>query len=158
MTVRFTRLNAKVFTIMTALSITAAPIIAPSHAAAAQPACMKRVPTSVQYRPSLPQCGGKAAVILSGKYLNAFSVVVRDHHGNDRDPLNPDCADNLCSPFKVHHRLRMAGANVHCLGASGYSQVYKTVRRITIKKKNPVRDIYRDIDRYCLPNGSSLMN
>lgn len=159
MTVRFIELDArKVFTLMTSLLIILAPTISPAKASAAQPACMQRVPPTVKYRPSLPQCGGKAAVILSGKYLRAFSVVVRDHKGNDRDPLNPECAENLCSPFKEHHRLRLSGANVHCLGASGDSQVYKTVRRVTIKKTNPVRDIYRDIDRFCLKNGSSSLN
>lgn len=47
-------------------------IIATNSYALSSRTCNPNVPKTIKYRPSLTQCGGNAAVILSGKYLNPY--------------------------------------------------------------------------------------
>ena len=50
--------------------------------------CWQDVSKDVSYRPSVEACGGNAAIITRGRYLNAFSVVVRDRDNKDRWPVS----------------------------------------------------------------------
>ena len=59
--------------------------------------CAKDVSKFVQYRPSVKECRNRAAIILSGKYLNVFSVVVRDWLNRDRWPAE---GVNNCTPYE----------------------------------------------------------
>lgn len=120
--------------------------------------CLSDVPETVAYRPTLRECAGNAAVILSGDLKDSFSVVVRDAKNSDRDPRDLTCEFNWCSPFKVHKVIKDSDATIHCLGASGSSPLYDTVRRITIKVKNPVKDRNKDILKYCLNSRTNPLN
>jgi len=135
--------------------------------------CAKAVSKRVQYRPSVRECGRKAAVILSGKkYLNAFSVVVRDYENKDRWPpegINGCSAYerdtlglNKCSAFKVQKVIEVedpAGdAEVHCLGASGYSSLFSRVRRITAKLEDVPGSNKDPLERLCLKGPDEPLN
>ena len=122
--------------------------------------CSYNMPQEVSYLPEVPACGGNAAVIVRGRYYNAFSIVVRDCNNNDRDPCHTDaqsCGTNQSSPFKtqkvvvarVLRNRKTSLAKIHCLKERGSSEVYKLVRRITIKLRNPARSPY-DIAKICL--------
>ena len=132
--------------------------------------CAKYVSKRVQYRPSVKECGRKAAVILSGpKYMSAFSVVVRDYENKDRWPpegLNGCTAyerDTLglskCSAFKVQKIIYVKNADgdaeVHCLGASGYSSLFARVSRITAKLSDVPGSNKDPLERLCL-NGPDV--
>jgi len=118
--------------------------------------CAKDVPTTIKYRPAYASCGGRAAALLSGPYLNAFSVVLRDRENRDRWPECPRATGNYggcsfyqcntlglnrCSAFKCQNILREGqGARaqkVCCFGAPGNSGVLAGASRLTIK----VRDL-----------------
>lgn len=122
--------------------------------------CSNTYPAGVAYLPNPSECGGKAAIVLWGKYTNSFSAVARDCNNNDRDPCHTEansCGTNQSSPFKAQKilsvKLRYSGrkyaGKVHCLKESGDSEVYKLVRRITIKVTNPVRSS-ADLLKLCL--------
>lgn len=122
--------------------------LAPFTALAFGP-CNQTSPEGVSYLPSVRACGGKAAIVTFGKYVNAFSAVVRDCNNNDRDPCNKgvtSCASNYSSPFKAQKVLsgvikskgHNKSAKIFCLKESGSSNIYKLVRRMTIKLRNPV--------------------
>lgn len=121
---------------------------------------MPSMPEGMSYLPSVPVCNGKAAVVLAGRYFNSFSVVVRDCNNNDRDPCHThigSCGTNQSSPFKVQKiyqatildKGRKKRAKVHCLREAGNSNVYKLVRRITVKLRNPAPRP-QDIAKVCL--------
>jgi hypothetical protein len=40
--------------------------------------CQARMPVNMSYMPSMQVCNGKAAMVVSGKFYNAFSIVLRD--------------------------------------------------------------------------------
>jgi len=133
--------------------------------------CPESVPGSMRYRPALAECNGNAAAILDGEYLNAFSIVVRDSQNRDRWPVsgfggcsfelaNSDSPPNRCSAFKVQDRFEIAGgaAVVHCFGASGYSELFKDVVRVTIKLSDDPFSNEDDIDRLCLVAGDKALN
>lgn len=122
--------------------------------------CSPVFPEGLSYLPAAEQCGGDAAVVVWGRYRRAFSVVVRDCNNNDRDPCNKSeasCASNDSSPFKANKILsarimrknKEIPARVFCLNEPGTSEVYKLVRRITIKLRNPVRSD-ADVAKICL--------
>jgi hypothetical protein len=77
--------------------------------------CAPDVSKLVQYRPSIAQCGKNAGVVFSGRYLNIYSVVVRDKLNRDRFPEQPGfngCSSSQylaglskCSAFKVQKIL-----------------------------------------------------
>jgi hypothetical protein len=135
--------------------------------------CPKDVPTLVQYRPSVRECGGNAAIILSGKkYMSIYSVVVRDWENKDRWP--PQGANgctsyetnvlglNKCSVFKVQQILsaenEVRDAEVHCLGASGYSPLFNRVSRMTAKFKDIPNSTADPLARWCLAGPSKPLN
>lgn len=134
--------------------------------------CAKDVPTVVQYRPAVKECSRKAAVILSGKYKDVFSVVVRDKENKDRWPptgLNGCSAFerdvialNKCSAFKVQKIIPVENkdgdAEVHCLGASGYSKLFKRVVRMTAKLADIPNSTQDPLVRWCLAGPKTPLN
>ena len=135
--------------------------------------CAENVRSSMRYRPALTECNGNAAAILDGEYLNAFSIVVRDSQNRDRWPAagsgfggcsaalaNSESPPNSCSAFKVQEKIEVAGgaAVVHCFGASGYSNIFSDVVRVTIKNSDDPFSSDDDIDRLCLSLGSLPLN
>ena len=134
--------------------------------------CAKDVSNLVQYRPAVKECGGKAAIVLSGKYLDVFSVVVRDNQNKDRWPAEGinGCSEferdtlglNKCSAFKVQKIIgvsnRQGEAAVHCLGASGYSPLFKNVVRITAKLADVPNANTDPLERLCLVSGNRPLN
>ncbi len=136
-------------------------------------ACPKDVPTLVQYRPAVKECGGDAAIVLSGaKYMDIYSVVVRDVENKDRWPAQGanGCTPyetnvlglNKCSVFKVQKILGIENetrdAEVHCLGASGYSPLFKRVSRITAKFKDIPNSNADPLARWCLAGPATPLN
>ena len=122
--------------------------------------CSNSYPKELVYLPKVSQCGGTAAVAVWGKLYNSFSIVVRDCNNNDRDPCHKNetsCGTNQSSPFKAQkiltarlsYRKKSYQAKVHCLKESGFSEVYKLVRRLTVKITNPVRSS-KDLLKLCL--------
>lgn len=134
--------------------------------------CAKDVPSIVQYRPAVQECGGKAAIILSGKYKDVFSVVVRDRENKDRWPpqgINGCTAyerDVLallkCSAFKAQEVLDIedarGDATVHCLGASGRSTLFKRVVRMTAKLADIPNSTADPLARWCLKGPAEPLN
>jgi hypothetical protein len=119
------------------------------------------------------ECGGDAAIILSGaKYMDIYSVVVRDWENKDRWP--PEGANgctpyqtnvlglNKCSVFKVQKILgienEVRDAEVHCLGASGYSPLFRRVSRITAKFRDIPNSTADPLARWCLAGPSKPLN
>jgi hypothetical protein len=134
--------------------------------------CPKDVTKLVQYRPAVKECNGRAAIILSGKYLNAYSAVVRDFENKDRWPpqgingcsvFERDTLGlNKCSAFKVQEVLpienEIADAEIHCLGASGYSTLFRKVSRITIKLADIPGSNNDPLVRLCLAGSTEALN
>jgi hypothetical protein len=124
--------------------------------------CTDRVPDGLSYLPSVQACGGRAAIVVYGKFRNSFSAVVRDCNNDDRDPCNKgpqSCGSNFSSPYKAQSivpvRLQRVGSTrvqagrLFCLKERGDSEVYKLVRRMTIKLVDPVRKP-SDVAKVCL--------
>jgi hypothetical protein len=135
--------------------------------------CPKDVTTFVQYRPSVKECDGAAAVVLSGKkYMAIYSVVVRDYFNRDRWPEDGanGCTPyethvlglNKCSVFKVQQILAVENevrdAEVHCLGASGYSSLFTRVRRMTAKFRDIPGSNKDPLARWCLAGPAKPLN
>lgn len=135
--------------------------------------CPSYVTKLVQYRPSIKECGNRAGVVTSGKYIGVFSVVVRDVENKDRWPTSGfgGCTAyerdilglNKCSAFKVQKRFTVTpedgrNAEVHCLGASGYSTLFKKVRRITIKIADAPGSNADPLARLCLVGPTTPLN
>ena len=117
--------------------------------------------SDVGYRPSLFECNGNAAILLRGKLRNNYSVVVRTiGQFNDRDPKNPSCGTNRCSPYKTQKRIELPEYQVNCLGDSGFSDYFNTVTRISIKftalVSNPTDS--SQFEQYCLDDKQSALN
>ena len=138
--------------------------------------CSADVNRSVQYRPSIAQCGRNAGIVLSGKYLHVFSVVVRDKANQDRYPTVPDANGRIlkctleqakrglpqCSVFKVQKIIKVSNENgdaeVHCLGASGYSRLFRYVSRITVKLADVPGSHGDPLERLCLSGPTKPLN
>jgi hypothetical protein len=134
--------------------------------------CPTDVPSIVQYRPAIAECNGKAGIVLSGKYMNVFSVVVRDRENKDRWPptgINGCTAYerdilalNKCSAFKAQRVILVANkagnATVHCLGASGYSTLFKRVTRMTAKLADVPNSTNDPLARWCLKGPIEALN
>jgi hypothetical protein len=127
--------------------------------------CAKSVPTEVKYRPRLPECGGKAAVILEGEWANAFSVVFRDRQNRDRYPsvgyngctaaeAGGVAPPNRCSAFKVQKKIRQEGRVIHCFGNKGTDKILAKASRLTVKLKDVPTSSMDPLARICL-NGFS---
>ena len=133
--------------------------VAPASYAISNRSCNPKVPKTIQYRPKFADCGGKAAIILDGKYERSFSVVFKKVDHNDR--LSNNCPDKNCSPFKTQKTLRKNGRRIACFGAAGDSPVFRgydpdygfsssfVVRWISIKLKNSGK--IKDVEIYCMP-------
>ncbi len=109
-------------------------------------------PTTVQYRPELEECGGNAAVILSGSFQGAFSVQLRLPDGGDR--LDEDCALANCTPYKVQRYIDGAGTKTACFGAPGNANVMNNVHHTSIKMAGDDSDP----DRFCIPDMRVAVN
>ena len=134
--------------------------------------CFQDVSRDMRYRPSVKECGGNAAIILYGKYANIFSVVVRDSENRDRWPESnfggctpyerDTLALNKCSAFKVQERFPVEKgrikASVNCLGASGYSTLFKKVRRVTAKLSDSPDSNEDPLIRWCLKKPTLPLN
>lgn len=134
--------------------------------------CASKVTKLVQYRPSVKECKNNAALIVSKRYLNAYSLVVRDRENKDRWPpqgINGCTAFerdqlglNKCSAFKVQKVIGVehpvADAEIHCLGASGYSGLFRRVSRITIKLKDVPNSNLDPLERLCLVGPTKPLN
>ncbi|HMO02596.1 MAG TPA: hypothetical protein PKD37_03740 [Oligoflexia bacterium] len=136
--------------------------------------CASDVTRDVRYFPSLQECSRRAAVVVSRKYLSLFSVVVRDFLNRDRwppegingcTPFERDVlALNKCSAFKTQRRINLTHPitgfkyKVFCLGASGYSQLFAKVRRITIKLRDVATSNNDPIVRLCLHSPKKSLN
>jgi len=136
--------------------------------------CVKAadVPSIAQYRPAVAECGNKAAIILSGKYKRVFSIVVRDRENKDRWPLagingcsayeRDTLGLNKCSAFKAQKVLEISDergdATVHCLGASGYSTLFKRVTRMTAKLSDVPNSNADPLTRWCLKSPTEPLN
>lgn len=121
--------------------------------------CNPMVPKEVGYRPSQFECDGDSAILLSGGQRSAFSVVVRTLGTfNDRDPANPSCATNVCSPFKTQSTIDLPAFKVFCLGGSGFSSNFSKVTRISIKYSATVTDPMdtKQFEQYCLNTKQNL--
>lgn len=134
--------------------------------------CPKDVPSVVQYRPSVKECGRKAAIVLSGKYKDVFSIVVRDRENKDRWPpqgIN-GCTEferdvlalHKCSAFKAQKILQIedprGDATVHCLGAGGRSKLFRRVVRMTAKLADIPNSSLDPLARWCLKNPRNPLN
>ena len=133
--------------------------------------CSAFVPKTVQYRPAIKECSGKAGIVLSGKYRHIFSVVVRDGENADRfpttgingcSPIEVSAGLNKCSAFKTQKVLSTSdsrgGATLYCLGASGYSVLFKRVVRITVKLADNPSSNNDPIERWCLAGPNKELN
>jgi len=139
--------------------------------------CAADVTKLVQYRPSIAQCGKKAGIVMSGKYLSAFSVVVRDRENRDRWPIQFPATGRgyggctlaqaktglaRCSAYKVQKIIKVSNENgnaeVHCLGQSGYAPLMKGISRITIKLKDVPGSNADPLERLCLKNATTALN
>ena len=132
--------------------------------------CASAAPKGFQYRPSLRACNGRAAIILSGPFKDAYSVVVRDSENRDRWPLGgingcskfevTELGLNKCSAFKVQKKIYPTKTEViHCLGAKGSSKLFKKVVRATIKITDiPGANGEKNIFRQCLAGPTKSIN
>jgi len=134
--------------------------------------CPADVPSIVQYRPAVAECRGRAAIILSGRYKDVFSVVVRDRENKDRWPpqgingCTPYERDVLalhkCSAFKAQRVIQVENkdgdASVHCLGASGYSTLFRRVSRMTAKLADVPGSSLDPLARWCLRGPAEPLN
>ncbi len=134
--------------------------------------CARDVSKLAQYRPAVKECNGKAAIVLSGKYLGVFSVVVRDRENKDRWPTagangctpfeRDTLALNKCSVFKVQKIIQASDAKgeakVHCLGASGYSSLFSRVTRMTAKLADVPNSNKDPLVRWCVIAPGKALN
>lgn len=130
--------------------------------------CWPDVTKRVMYRPSVRECSGNAAIILSGSYAGAFSTVLRTGENADRIPIPSKatvngCSQELassvappnrCSLFKAQKVIKVeddrGDASVHCMGTRGTSVYGRMARRITIKLADSPNDTNDPIVRVCL--------
>lgn len=135
--------------------------------------CSQDVAREVQYRPAVVECGGNAAIALTGKYADIFSAVVRDSENRDRFPVDSDfggCTPferddlglNKCSAFKVQKIFRIGSGRdrgkLHCLGAPGSSSLFARVTRITAKLADAPDSSSDPIVRWCLRKPTLPLN
>ena len=144
--------------ILTCALVLSAAFSAPAEALSSR-TCNPVVPATIKYRPRYAGCNGKAAILLSGKYRRAFSVVFKKVDHNDR--LANNCPDASCSPFKTQRTVIEGNTRVACFGAAGDSAVFRgydpdfgfnsayVVKWISIKLRNSGK--LEDVEIYCLP-------
>jgi hypothetical protein len=139
--------------------------------------CAADVTKLIQYRPSIAQCGKNAGIVMSGRYLKAFSVVVRDLFNRDRWPIvfpatgtgyggctlaQAQAGLARCSAFKVQTIIKVKSENgdaeVHCLGKSGYHRLMKGISRMTVKLKDVPGSHTDPLERLCLKGPTIPLN
>lgn len=133
--------------------------------------CPKDVARDMRYRPAVQECNGNAAIVLTGKYLSVFSVVVRDSENRDRWPASGfhGCSVSeanaglaKCSAFKTQDRFyagkKSKKAQFNCLGASGYSKLFKKVVRVTAKLADIPNSSDDPLARWCLNGPAKPLN
>lgn len=135
--------------------------------------CAGDVPSTVRYRPSVVECNGNAAAILSGRLADAFSIVVRDTQNRDRWPeagsgyggcsfeiANSKSPPAGCSAFKVQQQFVVADGTIRffCFGEPGYSEIFSDVARMTVKLTDDPFSSEDDIERYCLESPELPLN
>lgn len=134
--------------------------------------CTRDVAREMRYRPAVKECKGNAAIVLSGKYAASYSAVVRDSENRDRWPelgfggctpyQSVVLGLNKCSAFKVQKKLRVGGkknpVTVNCLGASGYSALFKRVVRVTVKLSDVPNSNLDPLVRWCLTRPNLPLN
>ncbi|MCC6933342.1 MAG: hypothetical protein IT292_08830 [Deltaproteobacteria bacterium] len=110
------------------------------------------MPGTVSYSPQSEQCGGNAAVTLSGDFAGAFSVQLRLPDGGDR--LDEGCALASCSPYKVQNYIDGSGTKTACFGAPGNANLMVPIVHTSIKMAGDDSDP----DRFCIPDASTPVN
>lgn len=129
--------------------------------------CPGKVPKTIQYRPSIKACDGRAGAILSGSYASSYSIVLRDRLNRDRFPSEgfQGCSlaeANLglarCSAYKVQKKIRKGKSVIHCFGAAGTDRVLEKATRMTIKLKDIPGSNLDPLVRICLNDFSALEN
>jgi len=136
--------------------------------------CADQVTRDMQFRPSIAECGKNAGIILYGKYLSAFSIVLRDSENRDRWPASGfnGCSKALatsesppayCSAFKTQKKFRVAKGTadegvLYCFGASGYSKLMSRVVRSTVKLRDVPGSSADPLVRWCLKGPTEPLN
>lgn len=123
--------------------------------------CNPNIPSTVAYRPSAFECNGNSAILMGANQRNNHSVVVRRNgQFNDRDPNNPTCSTNRCSPYKTQKRIELPQYQVNCLGASGFSPEFSSVLRMSIKYTAQItnKNDTGQFEQYCLNNVQADLN
>lgn len=105
-----------------------------------------------RYIPIAEQCGGNAAVVVSGSLKNAFSIQLRLPDGGDR--LDEDCAEASCSPYKVQRYINSDATKTACFGAPGTAVLMTKLHHSSVKRagddSNP--------PRFCIPDPTVAVN
>ena len=128
--------------------------------------CAAKVPQTIKYRPSLQECKGDAAAILTGNVSRSYSVVLRDRQNRDRWPASgynkcsaaeTELGLNKCSAFKCQKVLRVSTSSVYegpqqicCFGEPGTHKIMKGASRLTIKLKDVPESNLDPLVRVCL--------
>ena len=132
--------------------------------------CSSQVPKEIKYRPSLKECGGRAAAGLFGAYANSYSVVLRDNQNRDRWPATGynGCSArevaaglNKCSAFKCQKVVKTSSSSlgqgsqqICCFGESGASKILAGATRMTVKLRDDPSSGTDPLVRVCLNNFS----
>lgn len=135
--------------------------------------CYQYVSRAMKYRPAVEECDGNAGILFAKKYTGIYSAVVRDTENRDRwpesgfggcTPYERDVlALNKCSAFKVQDIIKVKTEKnqpyaLHCLGASGYSTLFKKVTRITVKLSDSPDSNNDPLVRWCLKKPNQPLN
>jgi hypothetical protein len=138
--------------------------------------CWQDIPSTVKYRPTLEACGGDAAILLSGAFANAYSVVLRDRANRDRFPPCVKGGSNYggcsyfqcntqglnrCSAFKCQKVIKRGAGKkreqICCLGDSGNSSVLSKATRMTIKLRDVPGSNLDPLVRLALKNNNPTL-
>lgn len=135
--------------------------------------CYQYVSRAMKYRPAVEECDGNAGILFGKKYTGIYSAVVRDSENRDRwpesgyggcTPYERDVlALNKCSAFKVQDIIKVKDEKnqpyaLHCLGATGYSTLFKKVTRITVKLSDLPDSNNDPLVRWCLKKPNQPLN
>lgn len=128
--------------------------------------CSEKVPKGIKYRPALEECDGRAAAILSGNYVNSYSVVLRDSQNRDRfpptgyhncTPLQVEKGLNRCSAFKCQKIIKTNSSSafegkqqICCFGEAGTDEILAGATRMTIKLRDIPGSNADPLVRVCL--------
>lgn len=105
-----------------------------------------------RYIPAAEQCGGNAAVVVSGSLKDAFSIQLRLPDGGDR--LDEDCAEASCSPYKVQRYINSDTTKTACFGAPGTAVLMTNLHHSSVKRAGDDRTP----PRFCIPDPTVAVN